>query len=1338
MSDFDLKKTVFELFAYTRRRIERWRDTQVNRAIGRARTAAVTALQTYSQDREALSTKVKTAEDLVGTWDEIEALTLQLNAAAQPANTILTTMLLNNIDASAEDYLIPDPVVLAQLTTQAAQEIAQRTEKFEAALARAQATLTRTQIDLAVNLKELLPNERERRAAFLREFRSELRQLRDQVDKTPPDCADGTAQANLETAIKSTYLKQLRKRETSFDVNEAPVIRAKVQRHRNEARYIVPLFQEGRPVARNALSTTFLDSDAHQIDQMVNGVMTVLDADGSIVLQTRRFEDGGGFGFEKNWYKVSNALRKQVKDAQNLSDDPIGQDTVPNELSGRSTFCFIDQIKLSQTANDALRSDAQLHLAGNTNAVQHQLADFVSRMRGLANTDVDLSIFAFEGMADFAALPHITNWLSAHTKRRISLHINEVGLTSIVIKREDQTRPDRPERDAINMIRLLALFVVAIADQAVNGRGASARNYPKRLASDRHRIEIPDLCVWPLQIKVGQACTFSDALALADALANTDPTCTLVNEWMFGWDQVPRKAASPPELLAWRFHMATQKQIRTMETVPDATMGDREGLNSHAALTRLVNWFAWTSLVSVAIWFVTVITTTYFASYFSERELWLFSIAFFLIALWRFILVSGLTSTGRQRDVTGARATWWNRLRYQALNLSLMRRWNLLLGPVVLICMSMAITALKSWGWLEVFPQPPQVPADGASFAKAMKTAVWALPIVGVGLLRQAYVMLAQLLQERGRIRARERWLDALETNWKAGTSLPHANGLAIAAAVKDQIAALHARFAAQRARVVRLFGEKSATNGVLVALVTLLDPLNGMAPENGLDTEETALMLTTLNPVPETLTQHASRKTARPLAAGAIPATNTPDVASQTAVSPCDALTEAGLIRAAQRGSSFIHQSILNANLIKCHDVSGAGANVAITELQAALAQQHAHILGALQSIERRLEAGGRQPIQNTYVCMFPYNRHCIQGSEVAVSTEGLGTVAFDFDAFMQNVEAATDALDRLAKSRHVTVSADTGPLFGDVAVANEVLAKTTMPRTVQIDARTDEATEKIKDVRSLIASLPDTHLIHVRADVESAITALMAVLTELQEIHHQSDVTLDVKKDNAMAKLRMVLIKLQEIRSMDHVTLRANVDSLYQEIGRARTLIDSFPERRGVWLSGLLPWQVLNIEMNVDGDGGTGPNLGKCDLLASRKFARNAPLKAPGGDVWDKKLWRFDPQTSGANAKDKLAKVLAGDQGGKQIYVLGMTDGQGAPAHNSLLSQTRADFVVRAVKDLNLDIIPISLSIGETGWLTRHGLPNAEEDPDRRAALIYACDRPAKTRGIDLGPLR
>ncbi len=780
-----------------------------------------------------------------------------------------------------------------------------------------------------------------------------------------------------------------------------------------------------------------------------------------------------------------------------------------------------------------------------------------------------------------------------------------------------------------------------------------------------------------------------------------------VESWMFGADQVPQFHKPLKEMLADRFHIATQSQIQTLQTPLDNFWADRDGLTSASALAKMVQWFTRSSVALCGIWFLGLVLTMYLSENLSESELWAFSLIFVVIALVRFVLVVGLISEGRAQTDRKSDSKAWKRVRSSIVHFAFSYPLLMCLGPAMLIVVGLVIVltdgTFNPFGLFSLL-EPDTLEPGASSFQNALKGAVWALPVIGVGLLRQAYVTLSQLLVERGQVQERLRQLNILEDNWKAGTAFLGTVEEQGAGVLEEQINQLRARFQAQYDRADRQFGAQSATNGALVALISLLGPLDGLEPNTGLDLgDETALLQTLTDEKkerwPEDTTTLASLD--ENAALDLIP----PFKALEP--SPCRDLNREELVRAATEEKSFVHQTLLTANLMDCLEKNNKAHADAILKMQIDMAERHNDLLAVVQRfVENQPQSTGN--VQNTYVCVFPFSRHCLQNSQVDVSTEGLGKVAFDFNAFMEQVGAAETALLRLSEKRTVALDANPEALNSTLTDAETRLATFAEPRSVRITADTEAAQRNIEALIETEDRLPETHDLTVNADVTDALTALDTVLA-----------------------------KLEALQDADPVTLQANADLLYQEIAFVRRKLDALPKQERVSLFGLLqrPFVNFNIPMSFSGRGGGLPGLASCEFVGSRKFATNAPLRFDDGEPLNDQWSIVGVDPGKVQAKDDLRRLLTGVHKDKKIYVLGTADLQGGSGYNFRLSQARADFVSNAIGKLEGAPKPVALSIGEAGWLTWRGLPGTETDASHRAALVYACDAPEDTPGVTFG---
>lgn len=497
------------------------RGTTASRAMSQAKAAATRAIATYLDDRAALIAGAKSGSEIVGTWSDIEALQKRLSGNSfRSAKRVLTTVLLNDLAAKMDHKLQTNTDVLACLQNRGARETARLANDFDRMKKTLFDELFTVGATLTTQLQDAFADSHEHRILWRQAFRKHLFSVRDGLDLAPPDCARDVAEGGIKADILFAYERRLRETEARFESEDAPGLRAGIQRHRYEAPFVVPLFRDGKRFLRSEVSPSYLESKTHKIDKMINGVVTVSDPDGSVWLQSRLFEDGGAYPFERHWMTVHPELLKQSRDAEQAAQSPayaIAQDTKPQKR-----MYFVDQIPLTQAIRNSLPTVGRLELSGTSDDIRHSIASFVTRMRGLQRSDMELSIFAFEGMDDYVGLDNVISWLTSSPERQISLYLDTQGLVYLVLTLRRTVRGlKQVSRTEINAARLTALLAVAIMDRAANGSGIQ-RSYPRKMRSVGGRVEIPDQCVWPLQVKPkgkGATSRISSAASLADVLA---------------------------------------------------------------------------------------------------------------------------------------------------------------------------------------------------------------------------------------------------------------------------------------------------------------------------------------------------------------------------------------------------------------------------------------------------------------------------------------------------------------------------------------------------------------------------------------------------------------------------------------------------------------------------------------------------------------------------------------------------------------------------------------------------------------------------------------------------
>lgn len=1268
-----------------------------NAALARVKTA----IQTFEAARKPLVGNAKSAGQLVGTWADVKTLEKQLvSGAYRTPKQRLTDAVLNDVKANLENTLVPYPAVLQHLDKSAQKEVLARRTRFTASRDALNATISAERDALTQSLVKIFAGAPAQMSVWQAQFEIDLDTLLNGVEQTRP--AWVTA-AGFRGRVADAYTDHLRAYENRFEQNHAPDLRNAINRDRHELKNVVEILDKNGRIDRNTLSPVFLSTREHQIDQMDNGVATVADRDGGVWLQRRPFEDGGPFAFEQNWLSVSPDLAEQAATAGD------GANVSARMTRPVTDMHFVDQIALTPVAQAGLDPAGQTDLQGSETNIKRAFAELVGAMRGVTRSQTRLSIDEHEGISDGAGLNHLITWLSGSMGRRVSVHVDADGIVYIAMTLPMPVNgsPSVPRSD-INDARLVALLVVALLDRAVNGLGLS-RSYPTKMPSDEQQLEIPPHCVWPLQVDLG-AGAVSSGRQMADSVTQQGCKCARTKDWMLGWEDVPKGAGTVSDLLAERFNIKTQKLLQTLQTPRTELASERKGLNSADALARITNTFMWSSLMLGLLWLGVVLLSVFPWFQPTRFELWTISLLFFGFAFWRFLLISLMIVTARHVDRKDVGKSGWARVRLKIVNTAFAAPWVPWVAPASLGLM-VALSLFGHWGGPNMAD-----PVNGAvSFRGALTDAVWALPVVGIGLLRQAYVMLLQLVVERGHLRSRMRLLNDVEDNWKAGTTFANTTSDGQYDTLAKLIATLRARLQAQLTAAERQFGEKSATNATLVALVSLLQPISGMAPSEMFDTTlEAQFILDRIGAETGAIYAEAAAD---------------PSIATDATVVSGDAVDAAGncghindvlLRKRADASKAFVHQTMLTASLIDCIGLSHQRQ----TEATMVLRDDVAQIGLSLDKIAEVLRETGSGDVRTTYVCVFPFNRHCVQGMDVAVSAGDFGTVRADLQSFKNDLKTAAALLDDLKTDRTVTLRANAEPLYDTVGAANDVLSFSMHPRSVRVDAQTEKATAKLNALIALEKDLPTGHDVAVMADVADAVEKLKALADALNALPDKEKVKLTVDAEIALKTIDRVKARLGVLAASGRLPLRADVEQLYRDLGMAKRLIEVFPERRDVYLGGLIRRPLLDIDLSVQpsgGQNGAPDPLSGCVLVATRLFGVNRPSFDEDTAIWAGD-WRVNGQVTDT-AEATLGEVLARDHKGKLLYVLGLADGQGDPLHNLALSQMRADAVAEALRASVPSFDAVALNLGEAGWLTRHGLSGGEDDPAHRAAQVLAC---------------
>ncbi|MEM1350936.1 MAG: hypothetical protein AAGF27_01255 [Pseudomonadota bacterium] len=1211
------------------------------------------------------------AEDVVSDWKNVEDLErAEMGAAFVSADARLVQALLDNAGQDLRGRLQVQPSVVSRLVAQAQLMEQARAEALAAARANVRRSSKHALKELTAALQTIHPTDKKRRGMWYRAFNGDVVRKLNQMDDGYAVNLRRTSTVNFRNALHETYAKELNAFEERFEEEKGSRIRGSIWRRKNEPGRVMRILRDGERVPRQEIAPEFLNSNTFRVDQTINGISTVVDPDGSIWLQSRSFKDGGAFDFEKKWTDASPELEKQARAARSL--DPYTEElTAPVKH-----MYFADRIPLTHSAKARLSPNEQIDMPAKKKSIREVVTKFAADMRGQSMDSETLSLTALEGLEQHAGLRNITYWLEQVSGRRISASIKADGLVYIAITLRKSTTgvPDVPQSE-INTARLMALFVVAILDHAINGLG-NAREYPEALPSDETRLEIPGNCVWPLQVKPrGRAATsrISTGAGLAKAMSGTTWDCAKPENWMLGWEQTPPKDATLYQTLENRFHNLTQLKLETMYGLGETLSEDRKGLNAADALGRLVSYFMVSSLVLSLIWLFGAIGTLYAAPYLSRADLWLFSLVFFLIAFWRFLLIGMTIGMTRDQNLSDSDLRPWKRFRLWLLNVSFGHRTAFCIGPTILFLVAVVAIVPRPdmvWvealtAWIESWAPDKTLKPGAASFRSAMVNAVWTLPVVAAGLLRQAYVMLSQLLVDRGLVQDRLDWVNAIEDNWKAGTHFGAVPNSPSAHRITDQIETLRARLQNQRARADRQFGEKSATNATLVALVSMLSPLNGMQPDVGID--DTA--------VTGMLAQIGNRRTDRgfepPIYAEANHvATHRVDASSPSSLPMLlpareGCMTMPKKVAEESRKGEFqlLYQVAFTASLIDCLEVTSTKNARSLGHIQRQIAQQYASVAERLQRIEDGLPQGGGPKGGTTYVCMFPFLRHCAQGAQINITSDGFGNLREDLSDFTTEIYSTIAALEDLKAHSNIAVGLNADSFFEGMRDVNEVMSISAKPRQVPLTV----------DINQML-------------------------------------------EDIGFAETR-----LGALGHADPVVVRANAEQFFHEMALARRLLETFPEQRQTWLGGRMSRPLVDIDLSMTAGGLVGA-LGQCDHLATRFFEVNEPARDQTPLVW---AGNWTVQGKPINQPDGVRAALlleANEQ--KPLYVLGLADGQGDPLHNLALSQARASLVAAGLKQLNSNLDPIALNLGEAGWLTERGLSDAEDDPSHRAALVYVCE--------------
>lgn len=838
-------------------------ERRVRRQFNTAKAALIKAQDAFTTEATTLSQQSQFTDGLTVTWNDVTGFDGDLKGVHERQLERLEEEVVSDISAHGDRFLKPDHRILQRL-----QEV-----RIPSLRSRAQKTLNDS-LDRAVDqaLKSYVTETKATLEEVEGAAQTNLRVLVDQqqieLDKiAASEQAKAEVQEHLlsaekawASAVETGYQAVLQRKIDEFDMDVRPALIAGVERNRTAAHWIKKLLLEGKTVPQAKLSGVYQQGDQHLQDQLINTITLTVLEDGSLTYRARGRDEGGRFPFEKNYMDPSDKFKKQASiEPQDPTANHDADLTLPSALS------FIDQVQIPATSSLKLESNTEFELSRN-DRVDRVLLEFAGAVQGVP-LDAEESRFRdLPYITTYPGAKHVEAWLERSEERRISVAVNSDGIVAVVIKNGPGKRvfnEEAPEaliecRAAYNEARLMSLFVVALVARVLNGAGDD-RYFPLQIG-DSDRLHIPSFCIWPLQVDPKGAVTRAATLLSQyeeSVLARDD-----VPRWAVGWTPALDDDASLSDAMSARFTYTAERHLRVLNSTDAGPIEVRKGVNEHDALFKLTRWFKYTCLALGLLWFGGVLSTLVFANAYTTGELWSISLIFSMIGIWRGLICWGLSARARdpvirsEKNVALSKIATATRGAVGAVvEAAFWRRGFLLIGPAIMVFSLMVAFWVTDWPELPQWLQPGKSDGkmlgqygrlgnDGASasgFQSALYTGVWALPLLAIGFMRQAYMTLYELVLQRGQLQRKLNSVLGMQQTWRAGQNLQaqtqkradnapepspiHTKAGAVGSALAQMKTHVVAEIDSARSR----FDKGSAANAALVAVIGLLAPFSKM-----------------------------------------------------------------------------------------------------------------------------------------------------------------------------------------------------------------------------------------------------------------------------------------------------------------------------------------------------------------------------------------------------------------------------------------------------------------------------------------------------------------------------
>ncbi len=840
------------------------RRRKIKQQFQAAETAIAAEYKNHVSEAATIQSRQNYARALSVTWHDIINLGNPYSSTHERRLEDLKSKVLENTEEKGELLLVPDPATLEAL----------RVPRVAAVRDRAELDLSTTlnrSLEAALQIFDTECTSIENRAAG--KHRDELRALTAEkrdvlVSATQASAMRDEARVLLDAAqtgwaeqVETSYRSALQDKLADFDKNDRPILVAQVVRNRTAAFWIKKMLFEGKGVPNAKLGREYQKSDQHLQDQLINTVTLMVLEDGSLEYRARERDAGGQFSFEKNYMYPS---KKFLNQANYPPPDP--QVRGPEDRILPFALRFLDQVPMPVMTSESLKQGVFFDLRKG-DRVGQVLRQFEGNVLEFLHDADDNRIDERPFIKDYPGTARISKWLDTDPARQISVALRPDGLLAVVVKLNDSktTIDDSNSSEVIklredyNNARLMSLLTVALVSRVLNGPDTD-RSFPTPCGQS-NRLHISSYCIWPLQVDPQGAVTRAETLLekLESGLLKLDK----VPRWAVGWSP-----AVQADALAARFTYTAERHLRVLNSTGAGPIKVRKGVNEQDALHKLTQWFKYTCLLLGALWAAMVLSTVVATSSYTVPELWLCTLAFSVIGIWRCLICWGLSARAREPRPTTRGDDWLSRLGSsfsksvgKVVELAFAYRWFLLIGPTVM-CMLIATTFYwqeEKWALSHAigfdFGAPDakepagkditvrlgeaEPEADAAGFSAALYKGVWALPLLAIGLMRHGYMLLYDLVLQRGQLQRKLNSVVGVQETLAAGQALPSlkifSDGETPAPTVKktlaigDALARMKTRVTDEITAARSRFDKGSAANAALVAVIGLLAPFSAM-----------------------------------------------------------------------------------------------------------------------------------------------------------------------------------------------------------------------------------------------------------------------------------------------------------------------------------------------------------------------------------------------------------------------------------------------------------------------------------------------------------------------------